>query len=98
MKYKIADNRLSAWGSMQDFTSWGIHDLENGEETPHNYEGETVQWAQESRDHSNKSYYWQHTKLSWISPYQGSWQVLPAHVQAHLKSAKDRLDDPDEHC
>lgn len=90
----------STWSSMQDVTSWGTNDLENSEETAQNYTGGTGQWPKESWDHSNnftisntlhghgfKSCSTRNVPL-----------LKPVHVLAHLKFARDQLDDSEEDC
>ena len=44
----------SVWGSMQDLTSWGINDHEEGEGSAQNYTTGPGQWPEESWDHSLK--------------------------------------------
>ena len=44
----------SVWGSMQDLTSWGINDHEEGEGSAQNYTVGPGQWPKESWDHSLK--------------------------------------------
>ena len=44
----------SVWGSMQDLTSWGINDPEEGEGLAQNHIAGPGQWPEESWDHSLK--------------------------------------------
>jgi hypothetical protein len=44
----------SVFGSMQDLTSWGINDHEEGEGSAQNYTAGTGQLPEESWDHSLK--------------------------------------------
>ena len=83
----------SVWGSMQDLTSWGINDHEEGEGSAQNYTdlkraGTTVSKKTISstvRRHGLKSCSARKVPL-----------LKPAHVQARLKFANDHLDDPEE--
>ena len=88
----------SVWGSMQDLTSWGINDHEEGEGSAQNYTagpgndlkraGTTVSKrtiGNTLRHHGLKSYSARKVPL-----------LKPAHVQARLKFANDHLDDPEE--
>uniref|UniRef100_A0AAZ3PA93 Transposase Tc1-like domain-containing protein n=1 Tax=Oncorhynchus tshawytscha TaxID=74940 RepID=A0AAZ3PA93_ONCTS len=79
---------------MQDLTSWGINDHEEGEGSAQNYTagpgGTTVSKQTISntlRRHGLKSCSARKVPL-----------LKPAHVQGSLKFANDHLDDPEDEC
>ena len=78
---------------MQDLTSWGINDHEEGEGSAQNYTAGPGQGPEESWDHSLK----ENQILQFKSCSARKVPLLkPVHVHARLKFANDHLDDPEQ--
>ncbi len=84
--------------STQDLTPWGQNDHKNCEQKSQNHTGGPSEWPAESWDQSNKGYHQYTLRRQGLKSCSARRVPLlkPVHVQAHLKCAREHLDDPEE--